>query len=319
MSAPCFRSQTPPPAARPPGSALGEALRRRAVVALAAAAAVTAVAVAGCGAPQEPSGRLEVATTEAVLPYPERIVLDLTWSPSAPIEEPTVFVHLLDPDGGVVRTFDHPYPGPWRPGEPASYPLELWQSALGPPLPAGVYDLTIGVYTPGGRRYALEAPGTEVDHGEYAVAKIEAPPAPIGGPRLAFGPAWEAGAMTDRQTLGAHWLGDGGALTVDGLDGALDLALVVRVPAPEEMPLTLVLDPGASGPAVEISSPCLGEPVRLEGPGFHEPTLRLRPDPGNRTCEIRFEPDFVYLDPATLRRVSVELRRALFTSGAAAP
>lgn len=284
-----------------------------------AALAVLALPAAGCGPgePAEPAARLEVTPGEVVLPYPGAAVLTVTWAPSAPLEDhPIVFVHLLGADGGVVRTFDHLFPEDWVAGSEVTYPLGLWQSALGPPLPDGAYDLSIGVYTPDGHRPALEVEGREVDDGEYVVARVEAPPVAPGGPRLAFGDGWEMAAPpTDRQTFGARWLGDGGSLELVGVDGPLDLALSVRLPAPDEMESTLVLDPDATEPAVEISSPCTAEPVRVAGAGTHEVTLALRPAEGVGSCPVVFGPGFVYLDPQTLRRLSVDLRRVLWAPG----
>lgn len=283
------------------------------------AVALAGVAAVGCGGPAEPAGRIEVAPTEATLPYPGRATLTVTAVPTAEVEDAIVFAHLIDTEGDLLRTFDHAYPGDWTPGGEVEYPLELWQSALAPPLPAGRYRLTVGVYTADGRRHPLAVDAPEADDAEYLMATVEAPPPPVGGPRLHFDPSWEPGSMSDRQTLGARWLGDGGTFVVGDLDGPLDIDLVVRVPSPDQMPYTLVLDPGAAGPAVEISSPCLAEPVRLEGAGFHEPTLRLVPEAGSADCDVRFEPDFVYLDTATLRRVSVELRRLLWTPPPTSP
>jgi len=280
-----------------------------------ALAALVLAAGCGRGEPEEPAATLEVTPAEVVLPYPGAAVLTATWSPSAPLDEPIVFVHLLDADGRVVRTFDHRFPEDWLPGADVTYPLALWQSALGPPLPDGVYDLTVGVYTADGYRPRLAVEGREVDDGEYAVARVEAP-APAGGPRLAFGDGWEpAAASADRQVLGARWLGDGGSLELANLDGPLDLALSVRLPAPEEMDYTLVLDPGVAEPAVEISSPCTAEPARVAGAGSEEVTLPLRPADGVRSCPVTFDPGFVYLDPLTLRRLSVDLRRVLWAPG----
>ena len=42
-------------------------------------------------------------------------------------------------------------------------------------------------------------------------------------------------------------------------------------------------------------------------------TLPLRPDAGAASCPVTFDPAFVYLDPQTLRRLSVDLRRVLWT------
>src|SRR5262245_39249838 len=100
--------------------------------------------LAGCGGPQTPVAQLTVEPRQVTLPPAQVRPLRLTWTPSAALEgeEPTVFIHLLDADSKVVRTFDHSFPERWREGTPVSYDVDLYQSALAPPLPAGQYRLT---------------------------------------------------------------------------------------------------------------------------------------------------------------------------------
>ncbi len=292
--------------------------RSRGFRAAAALAALAALA-AGCG-PGEPVAELSVEPVEVFLAYPETAAIEAAWTPSAPLERPVVFVHLLNDQGELVRTFDLPFPGDWRPGEEVVHPIQLWQSALAPPLPAGVYELTMGVVDSRGRRPPLVAAGREVDEGEYAVARVEVPPPPVGGPRLLLEEGWEAaGGDADRQTLGARWLRGDGALEIGGLSGPLDVVLTLRLPAPDEVPAALVPDEGAgSAPSATVTPACGAALVRLE-PGTHEVEIALRPAPGERACAIALDPDFVYLDPVSLRRIAVELRRVVWRPGEAAP
>lgn len=287
-----------------------------------AAAAVAALAAlaAGCG-PGEPVAELSVEPAEVLLAYPEPAAIEATWTPTAPLERPVVFVHLLNAEGELVRTFDLPLLGDWRPGEEVVQPIQLWQSALGPPLPAGVYELTMGVVDSRGRRPPLDAAGREVDEGEYAVARVEVPPPPVGGPRLNLEEGWEpADGDAGRQTPGLRWLRGDGALEIGGLSGPLDVVLTLRLPAPDEVPgAALVPDEGAtSAPSATVTPACGAAPVRL-GPGTHEVEIALRPAPGERACAIAIDPDFVYLDPVSLRRIAVELRRVVWSPGEAAP
>ncbi|HEX6200848.1 MAG TPA: hypothetical protein VF150_11320, partial [Thermoanaerobaculia bacterium] len=169
-------------------------------LALPAAVLCLAGALGACGSePAEPVARLTVAPAEVELRYPESAALSAAWEMTAPLEDggagaaaerPWVFAHLLDDAGAVVRTFDHELPVPWRPGETRSAPIELWQSALAPPLPAGSYRLTLGLYSPeDGRRFPLVTEAPEVKSGEYQVARVRVPP-PEAGPELAFTGGW---------------------------------------------------------------------------------------------------------------------------------
>lgn len=292
--------------------------RSRGAGAAAALAAFAALA-AGCG-PGEPVAGLSVEPVDLLLAYPETARIEATWTPAAPLDRPIAFVHLLNDQGELVRTFDLPFSGGWRPGEEVVQPIQLWQSALAPPLPAGVYELTMGVVDSRGRRPPLVAAGREVDEGEYAMARVEVPPPPVGGPRLDLTDGWEpAGGDADRQLLGARWLRGEGALEVGGLSGPLDLVLTLRLPAPGEMTAALVPEEGSGeAPSATVTPACGAAPVRL-GPGTHEVEIALRPAPGERACTIAIDPDFVYLDTQSLRRIAIELRRVVWSPVEAAP
>ena len=85
-----------------------------------------------------------------VLPHSAWERVRLNWRMDAPLAglegELRVMVHLLDEAGTVVRTFDHPFPGDWSVGDVRSYQIEIFQSALAPPLAKGEYRLMVGLY-----------------------------------------------------------------------------------------------------------------------------------------------------------------------------
>jgi hypothetical protein len=221
----------------------------------------------------------------------------LVWEPLGALPEdgagpPLVFVHLLDDAGAVVRTFDHPYPTPWRVGAPVEDPLEIHQSALAPPLAPGRYRLTVGLYRRGGERYPLETVGEEVGRREYALATLAAAGSGAGLPAIEADGDWlpvEPG--TDRQVLASRWLAGAGALVVAGAaePGALWLRLQVPVAGAGNR---LVLAADASEQEVRLTTPCGGAIVLVTGPGDRElelpvepgaagePTASAAPDPG---------------------------------------
>ena len=84
--------------------------------------------------------------------------------------------------------------------------------------------------------------------------------------------------------------------------------------------MALVPDEGApEPPSATVTPACGGEPVRLTAWGIHEVELALRPSPGERSCAIAIDPGYVYLDPQSLRRISAELRRVVWSPGTAEP
>lgn len=149
---------------------------------------------AACAPAPEPVGRLTAEPVRVDLPYPRFADLQLRFEPTAPLEglvgEANVFVHVLEEPGNVIRTFDHPLPETWTPGEPIEYSIPLYQSALGPPLQPGVYPVSVGIYDGEGSRWPLITDGAEVDSGEYAVAELTVPEAAGEEPMFYFSAAW---------------------------------------------------------------------------------------------------------------------------------
>jgi hypothetical protein len=277
------------------------------------ALAALCLSAAGCGGGEETVASVEVTPRSVRLDFPQVHKLRMTWSPVAALgegEQPTVFVHLLDDQGTVVRTFDHPFPQRWRETVPVSYNLDLYQSALAEPLPAGKYRLSLGLYGKENRRWPLEGLGEEIARYEYLAAEVEVPQRKRKpSPRFAYSPSWlpvEPGG--DSQILARRWLFGPGAIRVGQMGGPGTAWMKLRIPepSPEEK---LVLDPGVSTPSVLVSGTCNGIETNVSGPGVHEIELPLQPPPpGAGYCKIQFRPNFHFAPagPGPKRSVSLE-------------
>lgn len=279
--------------------------------------AVLAVALAtvtwSCDRAEPPVAELSVAPTSLELGYPEVRRLELRFEATAELSgqtgQPLVFVHVLDEPGSVLRTFDHPLPGPWRTGEIYEYEVELFQSALTPPLPPGRYPLSVGLYDTSGRRWALSTTAEEVDRYEYAAAQVEVPDEPGDAPMFYFSPSWrpiEGGA--DLQILARRWLDGSGTIRLDPPAAGV-VWMLLRIPEPGENQ-ELVVDDGPV-PSVVVSSPCSEAEVSISGSGMHEVELPLAAGPpeevGGEECEVVVEPDFRLVGATGLETYSVSL------------
>lgn len=242
------------------------------------------LAPAACRAKSGSVGRLDVKPAEIRLGYPQCADLHLAFRPAAPLgalDGPArVFVHIVDSDRKVLRTFDHPLPQPWRPGQPQEYDVPLCQSALAPPLPAGSFALTVGLYDArSDQRFPLDGAGAEVGRCEYRAATVDASYPVSVEPMFAFRGAWgEIEIGSDKQVLGRRYLPGAGTIHVDtaGRAGSVRVSLTV----PE------TIDRGPV--AVDGSTDCgNGIAARLD-PGAH--TFELYTDGRAGGCEIRFVP-----------------------------
>jgi hypothetical protein len=268
--------------------------------ALVAAGALAAVA-AGCErTPDRPIARLAASPVEVALAYPGAAEIELAWQPLVPLGEVDgelrVFIHLLDGEGEIARTFDHRYPFAWEVGRPQQHRLELYQSVLGPPLPAGDYALTAGLYDAAGRRWALATTREEAGRREYhlATVRVAEPPAPPAGgvpgpPELGFAGGWlplEPGA--DRQILGRRWMTGDAAIGVGmpRVAGELVVSIAILPPPPG---VELRLDEGAAQPAVRVTSDCDGSSHHLAGVGSHEIAVGVA---AQAICRVNLEPSF---------------------------
>jgi hypothetical protein len=270
------------------------------------------LSAAGCGGAETPLARLgfepgrarAAAPGELALGYPEVLRVTLVWEPLTGLPEdgtgpPLVFVHLIDDTGALVRTFDHPYPAPWRPGAEVEDSVELYQSALAPPLPAGRYRLSAGLYREGADRYPLEAMGEEVAAREYVLAAVTAAETGADLPAIEAAGDWlpvEPGA--DRQVLASRWLAGEGELVVTGAREPGSLWLRLWVPVADHPDARLELAEGAKEQEVRLTTPCGGGAVVVTGAGLHE--LELPIDPGAQetgTVEAEAEGDEVVAAP----------------------
>lgn len=265
---------------------------------------------AGCGGKQTPVAQVGVEPRLVRLPHSQVRTVRLTWTPAMALEgdSPTVFVHLLDGQRKVVRTFDHPFPQKWREGVPVSYDLKLYQSALAPALPAGKYQVTLGLYNKDGRRWALEGLGEPKARNEYDAGEVEVP-AGNPSPRFAFSSAWspvEPGS--DRQVLARRWMAKRAAIRLVDQKGPGTVWVVLQIPPTNAADAKLVLDPGASAPSVLAVGNCGGTETNLSGPGIHEVELAMDAPPPNGFCRILLSSNFL-LEPTvpTGRRRSVSL------------
>jgi hypothetical protein len=277
------------------------------------ALAVIGLVLTACGPTEAPVASLTVEPMSLTLPYPGYSDLRLDFVMREPLEgdvRPLVFVHLLDEAGDVVRTFDHELPEPWRPGSTVTDTVTLQQSALAPPLPAGSYDLTVGLYR-GERRWPLETAAPTVDRAEYVVAEVTVPQDGSKAPMLHFSPSWMATeAGSDAQVLARRWLAQDGTLRLADIVSAGTLRLVLNLPEPGSQE-DLVLEEGHQEPSVSIESDC-GGGFSTSQAGFGSRVLEVpvkADDDGTlpEVCELSFDVHSHLLERRTLQTRSVLL------------
>ena len=275
--------------------------------------------VLSCGEDDGPPvARVDVTPRQIRLGFPEAQPLQLQWTPTAPLEglssQPMVFIHLLDADKKLVRTFDQPFPQTWTPGTPVSFEARLFQSQLAPPLSPGTYSVTVGLYE-GKRRWALEGLGERIDRAEYVAAQVEVPSEST-APKLVFSPQWlpvEPGA--DRQVLVRRWLNGRGAIRLEGVRAAGSLWLVLRIPPVNAANERLELEAPAALPGVLVRG-CGGFEMSVSGPGIHE--IEVPVDGAeNGACRIGLNANYAIVSTTTGERRSVSLENAAWRSGAA--
>jgi hypothetical protein len=267
--------------------------------------------LAACGGGEQTVARLQVEPKTVRLGYPEVQTVRFSWSPTTSLGNgaaPTVFVHLLDDEDTVVRTFDHPFPQPWREGVPVEYDVALYQSALGDPLPAGAYRLTVGLYNQEGDRWALEGLGKDLGRHEYVASEVQVPAQNM-GPRFAFSRNWlpkEPGG--DRQILGRRWMAERSAIRVLGMRDPGTVWMVLRIPEVSGGE-KLVLQEDSKIPSLLIGGSCGTVETNISGPGYHEIELPLNPPPTpDGFCRIILDPSFQIepAGPGRPRAVSLE-------------
>lgn len=287
---------------------------RRRTGSIAIALAVLGLAVAGCRESRAPVAGFEARPARLELPWPELREIELAFEPILQLppggEPPVVFVHLLDEPGSVVRTFDHPLPGDWKPGTPLRYTVRLHQSALAEPLPAGEYMLSAGLYRPGDDRFALRTAAEEVAPQEYRIATVEVPAPAERMPHARFSETWrtaEPGA--DRQILARRTLAGGatGTIQFGPVEGAGRLHLLLRVPEGNGAHERLEVLDGGPQPKIRIGSTCGGGQPELAGTGRFDVDLDLPAAAGPRICEITIATNFQVTSPERPEADSVRL------------
>ena len=253
-----------------------------------------------CGPSEPPVATLEVEPTDLQLAFPGVVDLNLSWSIERPLDglegTPLVFVHLVDEQGDVRRTFDHPLDFEWSPGQSREYGIHLYQSALAPPLQSGTYSLTAGLYDSTGRRWPLRVEGRETGQMEYRVAEVDVRGEAKGSPMFFFSPAWlplESGL--DAQIMARRWLGESeGTIRVVDCPDSGSLWMLIRIPSAKQEEMEMVLAEEASAPEVRVTSTCGLEEICVSGPGFHviEVSLATAKKELLEACELRLKPNF---------------------------
>jgi hypothetical protein len=277
-------------------------------------AATLAALLAGCAAEKPPVAELTVSPPQIDLGWPEFAEIEIAIEPLAELPTgegpPIVFLHLLDEPGSVVRTFDHPLPQPWRIGRPIVYRVRLHQSALGEPLEAGLYLLSVGLYRPELGRFPLATGGEPVSRFEYRVATVAVAAPGEGMPHPRFSDNWlppEPGA--DRQVVARRALrgGSPGTLKFGPVKGAGRLFVGLVIPGDPGPSARLDILDGGSLPKVRIQSSCGGGQLEVSGLGRIDVDLDVPSADGERECEISIAPNFQITSSERAEATSVVL------------
>lgn len=254
-----------------------------------------------CAPSSEPVGRLTAGTGQLELGYPHGADIELTWEMSQALEglagEPRVFLHLIDGQDNVVRTFDHPLPGAWKIGGSHSYQTPLAQSALAPPLEAGTYRLTAGLYDLEGNRWALETGGPDIAALEYEIAIVIVPAGKTTAPQFFFSSSWlDVEGGTDLQILARRWLSEDGVIRLGGVEESGRLRMLVGIPEGGGQLQAPVLEDGAEEQVLSISTTCGEASTSLSGVGTHAVELPIAVPAasadGTRGCEVLFSANY---------------------------
>lgn len=258
------------------------------------------VLAAACKKEESPVVKVQGSPGTLQLPHGRVEKVEITWTPTKAIEAeaPTVFVHLLDSDKKVVRTFDHPFPQAWTVGTPVSYDIKVFQSALAPPLAAGKYLLAMGLYYKDGKRWALEGLPAAGGRDEYQLAEVTVP-AKASGPTFALAPTWsplEEGG--DRQVVARRWMLNRGAIRLVDQSEPGTVWMVVHIPEEKTAGYTMVYDKDATTPVAKAIGSCGGTEMSVSGPGQHEIELAVEAPPADGFCRILLTANFA-LKPTT--------------------
>ncbi len=272
---------------------------RPSLVGAAALAALLAVGPSGCGGGEgQPVAQLSLDPGEIDLPYGAYADLDLAWTPRTELAGVAghlrVFAHLLDSKGRLSRTFDEDLPAGWQVGASQRAQLRIYQSLLAPPLAAGDYTLTAGLYDESGKRWPLETTGTRRGQGEYALVSVHVPNQTPGLPAFEFSPTWSPTLPgADRQVVAFRWLHGEGAIRLTKVASAGSLWARIQIPAVEAAGMRRQLEATADGEEarVALSASCSGFEAAVTGSGSHDVDVPVTPRAGG--CRVRLAPNFV--------------------------
>ena len=274
-----------------------------------------AVALLPCSCaprPEPPVAELSAGVAEVALVYASSSLAPIEWKSlrdlDPPDASPSLFVHLLDGGGRIVRAYDRPVPGTRLEGDDT---IEIWQSLLAEPLPVGWYRLTAGIYDLAtGRRWRLETGGVEIDEGEYEIVAVEVESTRRRTPDLVFGGEWLEADEGQPHNPGRRWMGERGTIRLLRTAGWSELVLTLSMLELPASQYRLIYRDGASAPQLVIRNGCdNGSESRFDGYGMRSVALRL--DAGEDVCVITLKPNYVTLGPEGKRR-SVGLETAFF-------
>jgi hypothetical protein len=214
--------------------------------------------------------------------------MTLRWNPTAPLHglqgKPRVFVHVLDGGRRLLRTFDHPLPESWTPGRAQRYEIELYQSAIGDPLPAGAYEMTFGLYDDGGKkRWPLAVEGEEVGRNEYRLASLVAQAAAAAAPSFEFRGPWspvESGSS--KQVIARRCLSAGASIAVVGPPSPGTVRVAASINTSSAAP--------GSGGAWRVAATCSPDTLEVSTSELRWVGFPVTAAAGDPPCEIRFEP-----------------------------
>lgn len=251
-------------------------------------------------APQDPVAVATLEPSTVTLAHGHAAPVALHWEllPNFPhdLDGLYVFVHLLNAHGDVALTVDHPLPE----ADASTFvdPMVFFHSALAPALPKGTYQVTVGLYQPGGERFPLR--GEDIHRMEYALGEVTIPGTPV--PNFEFSETWTPIALgADRQIRAMRWLTGPGSVSYGGSQGGR-LLLDLRLPEPVDGK-KLLFEEGFDAAQVEVTA-CDGFQQTLEGFGHYRLEI-----PVGGPCEITLTPTFYWVDIETFARAALVLEQ----------
>ena len=226
---------------------------------------------------------LTVRPVTVNVPYPFVSPLTLRWIAITGLDglegKPRVFVHVLDAGRRILRTFDHPLPKTWTPGEEQTYELEVYQSAIADRLPAGAYEMTFGLHDDGGKtRWPLAVEGEEVGRREYRLATLVVPSVAAPAPAFQFSGGWQpVEPGSSKQVVARRCLRTDGSISVSA-------------PAPGRVRVATSLltgGPTAAGSGWKVSASCASKSLDVTETELQWVSFPVVP---GEPCQLGFAP-----------------------------